>query len=672
MTGFRVADKSVEENLTDTNLKYRTDLQGLRAIAILLVMFSHAGFSLFQGGFIGVDVFFVISGYLITGILFSELQKNNKIRYIDFYSRRFKRLLPALICMLAGITAVAIWALSAIEARDQLASGPFAATWTSNIYFAFRTIDYFNEIAKKDLFLHTWSLGVEAQFYIIWPAILTLLFKMEKKFQNKKRKNTIFIFGTGFLFFTSFVVSIYGTSKFPVSTYYLTPSRIWQLSLGSIVYIFSETYLDSYKNFSKKYAYYITLTLGLSFIFCSALLISPNLAYPGYWALLPSLGSALVILSGNFYNEKQPRPLQHPLSVWIGDFSYSLYLWHWPVFILGFSLKIGDQSLSAYFLIIFTILISFLSYFFVEKPFWKGKFRKIKSEHFVIASILIIVSSIIFFHFLQKNIDIKIKKDETIYRSRTDVPVIYQKGCDTWFKSDKPEPCFFGNDSALKTVVLFGDSIGAQWFSILPEIFPSPTWRIIVLTKSACPIVDENIFYQRIGKIYKVCTDWRNSSIEEIEKIRPDIVFIGSSSKYDFNEKQWTQGSARIFKRLSESARKIIVIPGTPSLEFDGPSCVAQYLTRKGQVDSTACQSRPSMHTVKIVTDYLTQASADTPKVHVVNFNDIVCPNDSCSAISSNGTIVFRDSQHLTDTYIKSITPAIKKQIKKYLEDTNN
>lgn len=162
---------------SDNGLTFRPDLQGLRAIAVLLVVFAHSGLAVAQGGFIGVDVFFVLSGYLITGLLVREFEGSGRIVFVQFYAKRLKRLLPALIAMLSVSYSVAVWVLSGVEARTQLASAPFAATWTSNLYFAFTTLNYFNELATRDVFLHTWSLGVEEQFYLIWPAVLLLLFK---------------------------------------------------------------------------------------------------------------------------------------------------------------------------------------------------------------------------------------------------------------------------------------------------------------------------------------------------------------------------------------------------------------------------------------------------------------------------------------------------------------
>ncbi|UHD19028.1 hypothetical protein LT988_02165 [Thiocapsa bogorovii] len=161
--------------------------------------------------------------------------------------------------------------------------------------------------------------------------------------------------------------------------------------------------------------------------------------------------------------------------------------------------------------------------------------------------------------------------------------------CDAWYHHADVEPCIFGPDDAPRTVVLVGDSILAQWFSMVPALFPAPAWRIVVLTKSACAMVDEDYFYPRIGQVYTVCNEWRDAVLEEIERIRPDVVITGSAATYDFTEAQWIEGSARVFSRLSKAAATVIVIPGTPSLPFDGPGCVARSLSADGQIGRTAC-----------------------------------------------------------------------------------
>ncbi|MEI6987490.1 MAG: acyltransferase family protein [Rhodospirillaceae bacterium] len=635
------------------SLAFRPDLQGLRAIAILLVVFAHTGWPLVAGGFIGVDVFFVLSGYLITGLLWCEVEQNGRLAFMRFYVRRLKRLLPALVAML-GITAgSAIWLLSGVEAHTQLASAPFAATWTSNLYFSFRTLNYFDELAGRDIFLHTWSLGVEEQFYLVWPVVLLGLFR----FANTRRT---LLTGLGIAFIVSLLLSMYLTTHLPQAAFYLMPSRIWQFALGAIIYIAFPGDPAIKKN---NISIWFALTAGLLMICGSAVVLNEHLAYPGVWALVPSVGAALVIAAGNLLSAGRGSPLAQPGLVWLGDRSYSLYLWHWPIFVLGFSLGVQGQVLPTLGLILLSLLAAMLSYRFIERPFWKGRMSHAEPLRILLVSLLVMAIMLFgLFHGLRHLPQADTTADIS-NQWRSDVPIIYRQPCDAWYFNAQVEPCVFGTETAKRTVVFLGDSVGAQWFSMIPAIFPVSEWRIIALTKSSCPIVDEDYFYPRIGQIFHICAEWRNAVLDEITKLKPEVLIMGSASTYDFSETQWIAGSARIFERLSKSATAIIVIPGTPNLNFDGPGCVARYLSPEGRIDSSACLARDRMQHVDLVKNYLKQAAGRFPNVRVLDLNDLVCPGGNCNAVSEDGLVIFRDSQHLTDAFVQARISLIRERL---------
>jgi hypothetical protein len=225
-------------------------------------------------------------------------------------------------------------------------------------------------------------------------------------------------------------------------------------------------------------------------------------------------------------------------------------------------------------------------------------------------------------------------------------------------------------ESARKTVVLLGDSIGAQWYSLIPELFPAPLWRIIVLTKSSCAMVDEDFYYARIGRIYRVCTDWRNAVLDELDKFDPDVLIMGSVATYDFSESQWVEGSARVLERVSKVATTVFVIPGTPSLGFDGPGCVARNLSSEGIVVPDACLAKEDrLQYVEPVAEFLGQAVNRFPNVYLLDLNDLVCPGRRCNAVSEQGLVVFRDSQHLTDTFVRAQVPFVREKIKHLIKD---
>jgi peptidoglycan/LPS O-acetylase OafA/YrhL len=660
--------------LTDQNLNYRPDLQGLRAIAILLVILAHADLAIVQGGFVGVDVFFVLSGYLITGLLWRELEQSGRIALMRFYARRLKRLLPALIIMLIVSFSAAMWLLSGVEARTQLASSPFAATWTSNLYFAFTTFDYFDELARKDLFLHTWSLGVEEQFYLIWPVVLLALFWLTRVQRGANQNGLgLMLAGLGMAFIASLTLSLYWTKNMPQAAFYLMPSRIWQLSLGAIIYL---TFRDSpsgrnrlTQGFSKVSAY-LTLYTGLILIIGSSITLNPELAYPGFWALVPSFGTALVIMASHTLPIDRDSPLAQPILVWLGDRSYSLYLWHWPIFILGFSIGYHGQVFPTLSMILLTILAAALSFRLIELPFWKGRWSHAKPLRNILFSLLIMASMILALHQGLAQLPQPDDTTDVSNRWRLDLPEFYRMDCDGMHFHSRIELCVFGAETAKRTVVFLGDSIGVQWFSMIPEIFPGPLWRIIVLTKSGCAMVDEDYYYQLIGKTYQVCTDWRNAVLDELDTLKPDMLLMGSAATYDFSETQWIEGSTRVFERVSKAAATVFVIPGTPSLSFDGPGCVSRHLSPDGLIERANCLAKDRLKYIKSVTNFLGQAANRFPNVYMLDLNDLVCPGGDCNAISEEGMVVFRDSQHLTDSFVRFQAPFIHERVKRLYKDS--
>lgn len=660
--------------MTEQQLTFRGDLQGLRAIAILLVILAHAGLDIVPGGFIGVDIFFVLSGFLITGLLLRELEQTERIDFMRFYARRLQRLLPALVLMLIISSGFSFWFFSGVESRSQLASFPFAVTWTSNLYFTFTTFDYFNELADRDLFLHTWSLGVEEQFYLIWPAMLLFFFWLGgQRLSTSQNAFRLILSGLIIALIMSFILSFYWTANSPLAAFYLMPSRIWQFSLGAIVYFIFHCDFSGKKNLRSALNpifTYLLLGAGLLLILISAFLLHPDLAYPGAWALLPSIGAALIIAAGHTFPKGSDGPISHPVLVWLGDRSYSLYLWHWPIFMIGFSMGFQGQLMPTLSMILLSLLASILSFRFIELPFWKGRWSHAKPGMVIGLALFIMATAILVMyqglrHLPQANTD-----TDQSNQWRGDMPVIYHQSCDAWYTHARVEPCAFGLETAEKTVVFLGDSIGAQWFSMLPEIFPEPHWRIFVLTKSSCPMVDEDFYYSRIGKIYQVCTDWRNSVLDGLQKLRPDVIIMGSAATYDFTQTQWIEGSSRVLERLNNAQTSIFIIPGTPSLGFDGPGCVARNLSSDGHIARADCLAKDRIKHIAPVVGFLEQAVNRFPNTYLLNLNDLVCPGGSCNAINEQGIIVFRDTQHLTDTFVRSQIPFIRERIKSlYNED---
>lgn len=645
----------------------------MRAVAVALVVLVHAGVPGFSGGYIGVDVFFVLSGYLITGLLYSEHRSAGRINYLSFLARRLKRLLPAMLVMLLAISALAPFLLSSYETRMQTGSFMFATTWTSNLFFAFAEFDYFAALKQKDLFLHTWSLGIEEQFYLVWPWLMVIAFLAAGSGRESQstEKSLLGIF-VG-VFVASLALCLYWAANEPLLGFYMMPARGWQFALGATVFIVMHPLADSRgAGYAARLA---ALRLpagiaGIGLILGSALLLHEELTYPGLYALFPSFGAAAVILAGH---ASTPTGLNRLLVarpfVWLGDRSYSLYLWHWPILLLGEAYGLTSRPVGIVLLIVLSVALSSLSYRFVERPFWKGRFSKQRPLPTIATSaalMLVAVAAVPVFH-QQTAGDVAVTRSPDSYDPRTDAPAIYTPGfnCDTDYHSAEVEPCASGAKGAPRTAVLIGDSIGAQWVSVLPEIFMPPDWQVLILTKASCAMIDQTLYYEKIGATYVVCEQWRNASLDYLANLAPDIVFVGMSSNYIFSEAHWIDGTARVFARLSDAAANVIVIPGTPTLSFDGPSCLEQpYRFSFRLTDSRReCEEAMSRDQARVVARYLEQAAARFQNVHMMNLNDLVCPDGRCAAQTEDGIVVFRDHHHLTDTFVMHQVPEVRRRL---------
>lgn len=660
--------------VSSTKLSFRPDIQGLRAVAVALVILAHAGVAGFAGGYVGVDVFFVLSGYLITGLLLEERVATGTIRYGEFLARRLRRLLPAMLAMLLVVLIVSTIVLTPFEMRQQSRSFPYAAAWISNFFFSFAERDYFLALQDHDLFLHTWSLGVEEQFYLIWPWLVLLFVGFKARVADRLSQGKVILVGFAMVFVASLVLSIYLSANLPLLAFYMMPSRFWQFALGSGVYVGMHMAFDwravSMGRKGKIGAWIAGLT-GVMLVICSAVLLSPDISYPGWYALAPSFGAALLIAAGRISDRAAAGPiLSSGLFVWIGDRSYSLYLWHWPILILGTATGISGLVAGKLVLVALTVALAMLSYRYIELPFWKGRFRTAIPKHVVVYAVTTIIVSVTAYNALERQVFGSSVESLVAdgYDPRMDAdPRVYLSGlhCDTGHFATQVVPCALGNPSGERLAVLLGDSIGAQWSPAVSEIFPSPEWQILVLTKSACAIVDKTWHYNKAGGDYTVCTEWRNMVLDYIDMIAPDVLIIGSSATYNFTATDWVDGTTRVLQRVAPSVGHVVLIAGTPHLSFDGPSCLEdpwRFSFRLINGDRE-CEEAMTETRSDVVANYLRQSASGFVNVGVVELGGLVCPDGRCAAQTPDGVVIFRDEKHITASFARSLVPLFKNRL---------
>lgn len=338
-----------------SDIVYRRDIDGLRSLAVVPVVLNHAGLSAFPGGFVGVDIFFVISGFLITGILARELDER-RFSIIGFYERRARRILPALMAMLATCM-VGGWFLLLPDEFVRLAKSVVATlAFSSNIWFWYSAGNYFGDGVAFEPLLHTWSLAVEEQFYLFFPLLLWLL-----AFGPRRFWPTI----VGLICLVSFALSVWATTAHPVTSFYLVPTRVWELGLGSLLAI------GTFPHLRNAALAELTGLAGLILIVGSVALIGEDTPFPGLAALPPCLGAFALIWSGADRQTRAARFLSLAPLVWVGLISYSLYLWHWPVLVAARlwhgSLDLPNVTVAV--CITLAVALAWLSWRFVEQPF---------------------------------------------------------------------------------------------------------------------------------------------------------------------------------------------------------------------------------------------------------------------------------------------------------------
>lgn len=637
-------------------MTFRRDIEGLRAVAILLVIAAHARIPWLAGGFIGVDVFFVLSGFLITGKLVQEANATGRIRLLPFYVRRLRRLLPALLLMLVVTGLVSTWLLSPDNLGQQLFAAQMAALWLSNFHFALGNLDYFAPGSESNLYLHTWSLGVEEQFYLLWPALV--LWLLARGGRQGLARLKIGMLG---VVIVSLLACVLLTYSEPLLAFYMMPLRAWQFAAGALVCLLSlrETRTNqTFPNSGSALGW-----LGLATLLASGLLLDAKRAYPGGWAILPTLGAALVVLSGNRAQGSKTsfRLLSLPPLQWIGRISYSWYLWHWPVLLLGEALT-GNQS-PAYraLLVAVSLLLAWLSHALVEAPLrrWKQWLAFPRLAVLVSLGSMAAIGMLGNYWMTQAGRMLQSPQIERYAAARVDAPIIYRMGCDDWYRSANVRICSFGDESAENTAVMIGDSHVGQWFPAIQGALADPGWRLLVITKSSCPMVDEPFFYARIGREYIECSQWRDAAIQYIERISPEVLLLGSANT-EFTQKQWTDGTTRVLERLSPTSKRIFLLVDTPSLPFNGPECLIHHAARPSWLSQPrSCSAPAESGSAADVRDWLQAAAEPFPNVRMLDLNPLICPTGRCMA-EMDGRIVYRDNQHLTATFAASLAPALR------------
>jgi peptidoglycan/LPS O-acetylase OafA/YrhL len=526
-------------------MNYRPEIDGLRALAILPVIFFHLDFNLFNGGFLGVDIFFVISGYLITYIIIIEI-KEKKFSLVLFYERRARRILPALF-LIMFFSSIVGYFLMLPDAYQNFGQSLVSTTLFSNNIFSIITSDYWDLTSEFKPLLHTWSLGVEEQYYFLIPLILLIIHNFFEK------KISLILVS---IFLLSFAISMFGSLNFQRINFYSLPTRAWELMIGSFLVLYQIQ--DNYKFRNTSFFNF----LGILTIFFSIIFLSKENATPGPSTLLPTIGAALIILS----QEKKGiiyKILTNRISILVGKMSYSLYLWHWPVLVY-FRVYSKDPPLvfAKFILLLVIFILSFLTWKYIETPF-RNK-NKISKKLIYYLTIIISAIFIGYGYMLHKTngLQSRIYDNNKINLLKTDISHTYNESANKYKKGK------FDKNKKLK-VLIIGDSFGRDFINMIKENYN--TFNMDIIYQSKFPRCVNNIKKKNDRSIYDnsqiiifVDTKYNKKCIKNnillAEDKSKDIFYVGQKDfGYNLN---WIariskQNRGNLYNNVTEKAANV-------------------------------------------------------------------------------------------------------------------
>ena len=687
--------------MPDGQRRFRPDIEGLRAVAVIAVVLSHASLGL-PGGYVGVDVFFVISGFLITRQLLEEAERRGRFSFAKFYARRVRRIVPAAtLVTIATLVGAYFWAaplrLGTI-ARDGLTAALFGVNWR----FAAQGTDYFQASGPPSPFQHYWSLSVEEQFYLCWPLLLAVVLFA---FRRRVHRRAALVAVLGCLVGASLWASVHVTNASAPYGYFGTHTRVWELAFGALI----AATAGNLQRLPRVFAAWLAW-LGLVAIVVSCVIYSSDTLYPGAAAALPVVGAGLVICAGcGAYVVRGPERLLWLWPIrWTGRISYSLYLWHWPLLVLlpeavGHPLALGPRLAA----IGVAVVLSALTYAFVEQPFQQSRVLVAKPRRaFMLATGLIgaaaavtlVVPTLITIPggsgrtalaatlarpaqlsasspssaapgaaakadvaLLKKDLTAAAKTEQlpadltpSLVAAASDYPNSH--GCEIDDSSVvPPTQCSdYGDPNGTQLVVLIGDSHAGMWLGAVNEIAVAHHLRLAFFAKSGCPLGDYPDYVNpSLKRVYTECNSWRTAVIAQVVGMHPALIVVGSQARSIAAAEP--NGFETSLKALKASGAKIAFLADTPSPADEGsvPDCLSQHPNHIETCDL------PRKKAVKNVPGRLAEIDgARRAGATVIDPTPWFCTTSTCPAVVQD-TVVYEDNSHITAAYARLVTPEL-------------
>jgi peptidoglycan/LPS O-acetylase OafA/YrhL len=674
----------------ESGRSFRPDIEGLRAIAIVAVLLCHAGVPFLAGGYVGVDVFFVISGFLITKLLLGELDRSGTISLRGFYARRAKRLLPLSAILLTTVGILSMIFLSPLRNTEVAGDITASALYVANWHFAAQSVDYFAQGLEPSPVLHLWSLAIEEQFYLVWPGLMLAVTWFWRR-RGKSVRPVLWV-ALALILAGSLIYGVILTDDKPAFAYFDTFARAWELGLGAALALAGVVRLPKLSAVALGW-------IGVAAIVYASFFFTAETSFPGTAALIPTLGAAALILSGTALAETVGGVtgfkagagwiLSLPPVRYVGRISYSWYLWHWPFLVFAAAIWGPRLSVAAGLAAVAASWVpTQVTHMLVEDPVRRAPMLKRLPNRALalgLACTLIAVGVGIGLRAAQPSVRTAKISDvpgaaalpeqptpqETAValrpnplKARADRGRSYYEGCMVGIEGTNSNRCFYGKPHGEKTIVLFGDSHAMQYFPTVEEMVENHGWRLIVLTKAECPPEELEVKSMVEDREYSQCDEWRQNALKRIETgDEKTTVIMSGDTEYtpygpegeeltgDAAAEAMEAGYLRTLKRIQAAGPRTVVIRDNPTSTEDVPSCVSEDIEHLGR-----CAFPRKIEWDR---EYDVRAAERSPGTHLVSFIADICPGEICRAVIGNA-LTYRDKDHLTATFARTLEPMLE------------
>lgn len=649
------------------------EIEGLRGLAIALIVVYHLWFDRVSGG---VDVFLLLSGFLITGSLLGAVERGGKIEFGRFYSRITRRIVPPAFLVLVGALIAAVLWLPQSRWSDTWWDIVASAFYVQNWRLAENAVDYLAAQNSASVVQHYWSLAIQGQFYLLWPLVIAAVALISKA--SKVSVRTVAWAAMASIFVASLTFSVYSTSANQAYAYFDTRARLWEFALGGLL-VLVLPYLSLGRRGANTASW-----LGLGGLVLTGVVFTGD-EFPGYAALLPTVAAAALIAAAHSRSDTVVRRLlRASLIQKLGEISYALFLWHWPVLIYYLAAS-GNSSLGlrgGALVIACSVVLAIATRWLIELRLpATGLGQRTVRGGFALgggALVIVLTASLVWYASMawERNRIEQLQEHHAdsylgaawLEEAQTlpEAPIVpdtldaaldrmddVREECHQDLQSAELITCEFGAADADTTITMVGASRVWHWLPAMVEVAENQNWRVVTMVKSSCLFTTDDQISQ--GQPYTSCYEWLDSVTEELEGDPPDLVFTTGTRVGDDGE-ILPDGYLERWQQLEDLGINIAAIRDTPRVGFDVPECVDEHGPQ-----SQECGRPRDDYYPRALAEVLDEAELPS-NIDFIDLTDYLCEPEFCPAVIGN-VLVYRDNTHLTATYVETMAPYLEAEL---------